>query len=240
MDQTSLVAYIQKIGENDPPPAVVNTVLEGRIFVCLERLAEGLVCKKCYAILSLLDAVDSDCEDLHTIYEVQCQNCQTTSIVDCEMNKVYAEEVDVRRNVLHDEHFGQRTGVKGRRILDVVYFANQLVCGQCNAILSLLDIIQEEAHGFASIFAISCRVCKTVCNVYTDKQHLVGNGPEKHFDMNTITVGSCILNGKTKADMDLFFSRAQIPIMDSEMFAAHEKEIRDIEMRLGYGNTQPE
>ncbi|OXU23249.1 hypothetical protein TSAR_000675 [Trichomalopsis sarcophagae] len=38
-------------------------------------------------------------------------------------NHVYTDEVDVRRTVLHDEYFGQRTGIEGRRILDVVYNA---------------------------------------------------------------------------------------------------------------------
>lgn len=189
VDEKRFLALIRTLFGTGNSPAE-GVVLEGRRFVHLERLADGLVCKKCYAILSLLDATGEEKDGLASIFDVKCRNCQAVSKAYCDINQDYSIELDVRRNLLKEPHFGKRTGINGRRILDMELFANELLCKKCNnSILSLLDVVKEDIYGFASIFHIACRVCKEVSNVYTDKQHTVGDGEEKHFNLNTSTVG---------------------------------------------------
>ena len=58
--------------------------------------------------------------------------------------------------------------IEGRRIVRIKTLAEQLVCLQCQSVLSLLNILSEKKSGLASIFHVQLRNCKFVNRVISD------------------------------------------------------------------------
>ena len=83
--------------------------------------------------------------------------------------------------------------IEGRRIIHVKTIAENLICKKCNAILSLLDTLEEERFGLASVYSIKCRGCDTIQQVCSDKKHTVKqtlktdtrSRVKEHFNVNT-------------------------------------------------------
>ena len=71
--------------------------------------------------------------------------------------------------------------------------AEDLICKECNAILLLLDTLEEKWFGLASVSSIKCRGCDTIRQVCSDKKHTVKQSLKiykrsrivEHFNVNT-------------------------------------------------------
>jgi hypothetical protein len=72
--------------------------------------------------------------------------------------------------------------IEGRRIVDIAYLAQQMVCITCQTLLHLTDIASELQMGLASILSIICPICQHLNRVSTGQRHGGPNGP---FDINT-------------------------------------------------------
>ena len=48
------------------------------------------------------------------------------------------------------------SSIEGRRIVDIEYMAAQMICEKCSGRLHLMDIVQEQRYGLASLFTVVC------------------------------------------------------------------------------------
>ncbi|XP_043276780.1 uncharacterized protein [Venturia canescens] len=87
------------------------------------------------------------------------------------LRQVYGSAKEVVHNLKHSEC----AKIEGRRIIHLNTLGEQLFCSKCKSILSILDSVQEQRFGLASIFHVKCRTCGMLNQVSTDKKHSTTN-----------------------------------------------------------------
>ena len=95
------------------------------------------------------------------------------------------------------------TIIEGRRIIDIGFLAQQMICEACGGKLHLLDITEEKKYGLASMFVIICpyEKCRHRNTVSTSKRREDTKGPYvvncktvlgKHFRSSVTKLGLSI------------------------------------------------
>ena len=76
--------------------------------------------------------------------------------------------------------------VCGRRIIDVELVLDRCChgCCDCAAFLNIVNTIDEDLNGFASIFHVKCQSCETVNFVQTAKTVVSRNGKRRVYNVN--------------------------------------------------------
>lgn len=69
---------------------------------------------------------------------------------------------------------------KGRRVIDIDYFAEQMWCTGCEIPLSFKYLVEERLFGLASIFFIKCNACEKIYEVKSS----TGDGMRSKFHVN--------------------------------------------------------
>lgn len=107
-----------------------------------------------------------------------------------EAGKVLRERIrqSMKHNLLKanpNSYASQETKIpEGRRIIDIKEIANNLICNDCNEVLSLQDIVSEKRCGVAGLFEVQCRKCLFFNSIVTDKVHETVDR-KIHFDVNS-------------------------------------------------------
>lgn len=95
-----------------------------------------------------------------------------------------AKREHVRHNLTEKSQIFQ---FEGRRIIDMSYVAEHLICIKCKKDISLRKTIKETQMGLNSILHIMCDECCVITQVRTSKTHITQNNL-KHADVNTKAV----------------------------------------------------
>lgn len=93
-----------------------------------------------------------------------------------------AKREQVRHNLTEKSQTFQ-----GRRIIDMDYVAEHLICIKCKKDIQLKNTIQETQMGLNSILHIMCNECCVITQVQTSKTHITRDN-SKHADVNTKAV----------------------------------------------------
>ena len=60
----------------------------------------------------------------------------------------------------------------GRRVVEIGVLEEGLICTECEAVLSLLDITEQTWHGLGSFLYVTCHACGWMNCVPTGKTHM--------------------------------------------------------------------
>ena len=76
--------------------------------------------------------------------------------------------------------------LRGRRIIDLAYFAKMLQqgCTGCEEPLEFAGCVKERKYGLASIFHIKCHTCGNVTNISSGKRQNDEKNGQGPFDVN--------------------------------------------------------
>ena len=90
--------------------------------------------------------------------------------------------------------------IKGRRIVDVSYVAEQLQagCKHCGHALSLSDITGEDKKGLASLFQITCAKleCAKSNTIHSSKSHNFAASESRSYPVYDININTKAALGK--------------------------------------------
>ena len=121
------------------------------------------------------------------------------------------------------------TGEKlpGRRIVEIDFMAEQMICDKCSSLLHLIDIIREHHYSLGSIFYMRCHLCKTVKSVASGKYHVTkgSQNSKKRFDVLTKTAAAMVNIGVGPSHVVNFFSLLNIPPPSQTVIKAAEREM---------------
>ena len=87
------------------------------------------------------------------------------------------------------------------------------------------SVCDEQRHGLASTFYISCPFCGHLNKAETSKQHSSGNRGPKAFDINTRVTLGCLHAGIGQSHMNNILSCMNIPTINSNTFKHREREV---------------
>ena len=88
------------------------------------------------------------------------------------------------------------------------------------------NICDEQRHGLASTFDISCPSCGHLNKAETSKQHTSGNRGPKAFDINSRVTLGCLHAGIGQTHINNILSCMNIPTINSITFKQREREVR--------------
>ncbi|XP_061168272.1 uncharacterized protein LOC133177209 [Saccostrea echinata] len=111
---------------------------------------------------------------------------------------------------------------EGRRIVELKFLADQLVCKRCNNRLHLCNIVNEKRYGLGSLLYIKCdsSICEFTNTVCTGKRNEKGA-----FDINSKVALAMIHSGMGPTHVVNFLSTCNIPPIDATTLRKKEKEI---------------
>ena len=87
------------------------------------------------------------------------------------------------------------------------------------------NICDEQRHGLASTFNISCPSCGHLNKAETSKQHTSGNRGPKAFDINSRVTLGCLHAGIGQTHINNILSCMNIPTINSITFKQREREV---------------
>ncbi|XP_039302328.1 uncharacterized protein LOC120357045 [Solenopsis invicta] len=149
-------------------------------------------------------------KNLRNIYG--CRNKVSDNLKECETG---------------ESEFGQ---LEGRRIVDLKTLAKELFCKKCDAMVSLLDTVEETRVGLASMFSVKCRSCMTIIRVATDKKHATSKENKQgrqiaHYDVNTRGAMGTLNAGIGNTHLNKLLASLNIPLYHPNTYKTHEKEV---------------
>ncbi|XP_063995786.1 uncharacterized protein LOC135173087 isoform X2 [Diachasmimorpha longicaudata] len=115
--------------------------------------------------------------------------------------------------------------LRGRRIMDMGYLTEQMICNCCHSRLSLSRVEAETKIGLASIFKIRCDGCSEVKSVNTSRNFPKDN--DRSYEVNCKAVTCSIASGINHRQLMKLLADIKIPFPSEATLRAAEKRKRD-------------
>ncbi|XP_058806469.1 uncharacterized protein LOC131672927 [Phymastichus coffea] len=118
--------------------------------------------------------------------------------------------------------------IKGNRIVDLDYMAEQLVCSKCSSELFISDIEKEQRSGLGSYLSVRCRMCLHVETIKSSRQYINPSSGQPVFSINTKAALGAIHTGMGQTHLSELFTVMELPSINSQTFKKHEQIIGPI------------